>query len=153
MIVAVRIRGSWKVRHDIEKTMELLGLRRTNHAVLLQRSPSIEGMLKKANAYVTWGPISKEILTKLLEEKAEVSQSRKLTLDYLKARGFNSFEECAQALIEGKTSFKALGIKNVFRLHPPRKGYERGGIKKPFKLGGALGFRGEKINELIARMM
>ncbi len=41
----------------------------------------------------------------------------------------------------------------TFRLHPPKKGWERKGIKKPLKQGGALGYRGEKINELIKRMI
>jgi len=42
-------------------------------------------------------------------------------------------------------------VKPVFRLAPPVKGYE--GIKRSFKEGGALGYRGKKINDLIWRMM
>jgi len=41
----------------------------------------------------------------------------------------------------------------VICLHPPRKGYGRKGIKVPFKVGGGLGYRGEKINDLIMRML
>lgn len=41
----------------------------------------------------------------------------------------------------------------VYNLHPPRKGYGRKGIKVPFKVGGGLGYRGEKINDLIKRML
>lgn len=44
-------------------------------------------------------------------------------------------------------------IKNYFRLNSPRKGFERKGIKKPFSIGGALGYRGSKINDLIKRMI
>jgi large subunit ribosomal protein L30 len=40
--------------------------------------------------------------------------------------------------------------REPFRLNPPRKGY--GGIKLPFPKG-ALGNRGEKINDLIKRML
>jgi large subunit ribosomal protein L30 len=40
-----------------------------------------------------------------------------------------------------------------FALHPPRGGFERKGIKMPFKLGGAYGYRAEKINDLIKRML
>ncbi|MEM4239687.1 MAG: uL30 family ribosomal protein [Candidatus Woesearchaeota archaeon] len=40
-----------------------------------------------------------------------------------------------------------------YALQPPRKGYGRKGIKLPFKVGGALGNRGEKINELLMRMV
>ena len=45
------------------------------------------------------------------------------------------------------------GLKQFFKLSPPVKGFERMGIKKPFSLGGSLGYRKEKINELLARMM
>ena len=44
-------------------------------------------------------------------------------------------------------------LKPVFRLRPPKKGYERVGIKKPFSVGGALGYRKEKINELLEKMI
>ena len=40
-----------------------------------------------------------------------------------------------------------------FALHPPKGGFERKGIKMPFKLGGAYGYRAEKINDLIKRML
>lgn len=40
-----------------------------------------------------------------------------------------------------------------FTLHPPRKGYGRKGIKVPFVIGGGLGNRKEKINDLIKRMI
>ena len=49
------------------------------------------------------------------------------------------------------TALQKKGEK-VFRLNPPRKGYGRKGIKMPFRLGGAYGNRGEKINDLIMRM-
>lgn len=41
----------------------------------------------------------------------------------------------------------------IANLNPPKKGYGRKGIKIPFKIGGALGDRGEKINDLILRML
>lgn len=44
------------------------------------------------------------------------------------------------------------GLCNTIHLHPPRGGFERGGIKKNFSIGGALGYRGEKISELIEKM-
>lgn len=43
--------------------------------------------------------------------------------------------------------------EKFFRLHPPRKGYGRKGIKTPFVVGGSLGNRKEKINDLIKRMI
>ncbi|MBN1275160.1 uL30 family ribosomal protein [Candidatus Woesearchaeota archaeon] len=42
--------------------------------------------------------------------------------------------------------------QQAFALHPPRGGFERKGIKKPFSTGGALGDRKERMDELIKRM-
>ena len=43
------------------------------------------------------------------------------------------------------------GLKPFFRLHPPRGGLRS--VKKPFTLGGDLGYRGPAINDLIRRML
>jgi large subunit ribosomal protein L30 len=43
--------------------------------------------------------------------------------------------------------------RTFFRMHPPRGGFERKGIKMPFKNGGVYGNRKEKINLLIKRML
>lgn len=40
-----------------------------------------------------------------------------------------------------------------FKLNPPRKGFEKGGIRKRCSEGGALGYRGENINGLLRRMI
>lgn len=45
------------------------------------------------------------------------------------------------------------GDGKFFRLQPPVRGFGRKGIKQPFNSGGSLGYRGEKINELIRRML
>jgi large subunit ribosomal protein L30 len=41
----------------------------------------------------------------------------------------------------------------LFHLNPPIGGFERKGIKKPFTVGGALGNRKDKINDLIKKMV
>ena len=44
-------------------------------------------------------------------------------------------------------------MKNgVAHLQPPLGGFGRKGIKAPFTIGGALGYRKENINDLIKRM-
>ena len=65
-----------------------------------------------------------------------------------------SMNEFVKEFFENKKSFKDIpGLKRFFRLTPPLKGFERGGIKKPFSLGGALGYRKDNINDLIKRMI
>jgi large subunit ribosomal protein L30 len=44
-------------------------------------------------------------------------------------------------------------ILNTFFLAPPKGGFERKGIKKSFSVGGALGDRKDKINDLIKKML
>ena len=48
---------------------------------------------------------------------------------------------------------KRASDKKFFRLHPPIGGFERKGIKKTFVVGGALGYRKDKINILIKKML
>ncbi|MBN1376996.1 uL30 family ribosomal protein [Candidatus Woesearchaeota archaeon] len=43
--------------------------------------------------------------------------------------------------------------KKTFRLSPPKGGFRKKGIKKPFGRGGALGYRGRDINNLLKRML
>tara|TARA_Y100000034_G_scaffold41527_1_gene51079 strand:+ start:262 stop:612 length:351 start_codon:yes stop_codon:yes gene_type:complete len=45
------------------------------------------------------------------------------------------------------------GEGTLFSLHPPRGGFERKGIKTSFQSGGALGYRVDKINDLIQKMI
>ena len=62
--------------------------------------------------------------------------------------------ETFKLLNETRGKAKAEAKDNKFyRLNSPRKGFERKGIKRPFSVGGALGYRAEKINDLIARMI
>jgi len=44
-------------------------------------------------------------------------------------------------------------MKKFFLMHPPRGGFEKKGIKAVFSKGGALGYRGEKMNELVRKML
>jgi len=43
--------------------------------------------------------------------------------------------------------------KKFYSLHPPRGGFEKNGTKKSFIEKGSLGYRGEKINELVKKML
>jgi len=153
MIAAIRIRGTVHMREEIESTLKLLRLTRANHLVLLPEKEGTISMLKKVKDYITWGRISKETLRKLLEKRARLPGNKKLTLEYLKKHSINSFGELAEKVQAEPKILEKLNIKPVFRMRPPSKGYERGGVKKSFVVGGALGYRGEKINDLIERML
>ena len=151
MIAAVRARGKVKVRRDLEYTMELLRLYKVNHLVIVEEK--MLAMLKKVESFVTFGEINTLALEKLLKKRGRLSGNKRLSEEFLKKNKLKSFKELSEKILNGEVTLKSIGIKPVFRLNSPRKGYERAGIKKPFKIGGVLGYRGEKINLLIEKMV
>ncbi|HLD00451.1 MAG TPA: uL30 family ribosomal protein [Candidatus Nanoarchaeia archaeon] len=138
-IAVVLVRGMVKSLREVKATLEMLNLDHKNHCVILENNPVNLGMIKRVKDYVTWGVIDPETFNRLLSQRGKEFQSR-LTDS------------------KGKYSYKVLEVsgkkyKPYFSLNPPRKGFGRKGIKVAFKAGGGLGDRGEKINDLIQRML
>ncbi|MFH8080656.1 MAG: 50S ribosomal protein L30 [Candidatus Aenigmatarchaeota archaeon] len=151
MYAAIRIRGSVRTRKEINDTLKMLRLKKNNHCVVIPETPQYKGMLIKSKDYITFGEIEEDVLAELLKKRGEIEGGR-LTEEKLKEiTGFDSFEEFAKALIQGKVKLKDFKkIKPIFRLNPPRKGFKS--KKLPFPKGD-LGYRGKDINELLKRMM
>lgn len=149
----IRVRGQPDVNVDVRRTMELMNLTRVNHCVVLQENDVTKGMLQKAKDFITWGEINDETLERMILVRGRLSGDIAITDDYVKSNTeFASVSEMAKAMISSDYRMKDVeGAKAVFRLHPPEKGYE--GIKRSYRSGGALGYRGSAINELIARML
>ena len=149
----IRVRGQPDVSYDIEYTMGLLGVNRVNHCAIVPENASTKGMLQKVKDYTTYGEINAETLAQLIRVRGRLSGDRMITDEYLAANSeFKTVDDLAKAIIENDYRMKDVeAAKPVFRLHPPVKGYE--GNKRSFKNGGALGYRGEAINDLIARML
>ena len=149
----IRVRGQPDVSYDIEYTMGLLGVNKVNHCAIVPENASTKGMLQKVKDYTTYGEINAETLAQLIRVRGRLSGDRMITDDYLAENSdFKTVDELAKAIIENDYRMKDIeAAKPVFRLHPPVKGYE--GNKRSYKNGGALGYRGEAINDLIARML
>ncbi len=153
MLMAIlRVRGPVKIKKDIEKAMSLLNLTRANHCVLYNDSNYLKGSLRKAKDYITWGEISQEVLKKMLVKRGFVYTKDNKLISFSEAFAKDA-DKVINDILEGKKTIKELNIKPVFRLKPPSKGYDRQGIKKTFVEGGALGYRKEKINDLLKRMI
>ncbi len=138
-LAVILVRGFVKMPGQIVNTLSMLNLHRKNHCVVVEDTPAIRGMVVKVKDYVTWGEISSEVFQELLKQRGLPYKSR-----LQDARKHYSY------------SFISIGnkhFKNYFRLNPPRKGFGRKGIKVAFAAGGALGYRGEKINDLVRRML
>lgn len=150
MIGVVRVRGSIGVSKDIKETLKRLNLNACNQLSLVKEEN--KGMVSMAKNYVSFGEIDSDTLALVLEKRGRLLGDRKISKDFLQKNKFKDFKEMASSVIGGK-SLEDFGVKRVFRLKPPRKGFERKGIKKQFSIGGALGYRGKKINELIKKMV
>ena len=149
----VRVRGTVNVKPDIKKTMQLLRLTRANHCVLIEENPVSKGMLQIVKDYTTWGEISKETLSKLISSRGMLVGDKPMTDEYIKsATSYGSIEKLAEAIIDNTVKYKDIPrVKPLFRLNPPKKGYRT--VKRSFVNRGSLGYRKEKINALIERML
>ena len=122
-LALILVRGLVGVRKDIKAALYSLRLRKKHVCVVIENTPSNRASAVKCKDYITYGEINDETLKQLLEKRGRKDPKKK---------GY---------------------LKKFFLLHPPRGGFERKGIKTPFKKGGALGYRGPKINELIKKML
>lgn len=152
LVAVIRVRGTAHVTRKIRETLEMLRLFKVNHLVLVRGDTSQVNMVEKVKDYVTFGVIDEPTLEKLLEKRARLEGNRRLTPEFFKEKKIADYKGLAKIVLASKKKLSEFGIEPVLRLNPPRKGYERQGIKKPFNLGGALGNRGAKISELILRM-
>ncbi|MBR9692404.1 hypothetical protein GOV07_00555 [Candidatus Woesearchaeota archaeon] len=71
----------------------------------------------------------------------------------VKAKDYITFGTITAETKKELESKRGVKDKKFFRLHPPRGGFERKGIKKHFTEGGVLGNRGDKMNDLVLRML
>ena len=151
--MAIKVRGNISAQREARETLELLHLSKSNHAVLIENSPSMIGMLRRVQSYVTWGEIPSETIAALLTKRGRLAGDNKMTEEYAQKAGYKSISELAAAIASCKVAYRNLpGIQPLFKLHPPRKGF-KGKIKKSFRAGGEAGYRGNAINALVARMM
>ena len=151
MYAVIRVRGHGKIIRKAVETLDQIHLNRVNHMVLLPETETTRRMLQVVKDYVTWGEVSEELLARALEAASKHTGEKQVSVAELGRKHGEEPAQLLKALIEGKKKLSDLDIKNVLRLHPPRKGWEA--IKKSYAVGGSLGYRGNEINTLIERML
>jgi len=151
-LLAIRIRGGVNAPVRVEDTLRMLRMERNNTATFLDDRPEYLGMLQKAKDWITWGEPTLETIRLLLEKRGEVPGGGRIDAEMLKTLGYKDLDALAAALHACQVEFNKLdGVKPFFRLHPPSKGFKRT-VKRPYRAGGELGYRGDAINELARRM-
>ena len=148
-IAVILIRGLVNVSHDKKKTLELMRILKKHVCVVVENNEINKGMINKIKDYVTYGEITKETYEKMLQARAEsIGGKKPQKLDSKKIA-----DEIFENKIKNRELKEKYEIKPYFRLHPPKGGFEKKGIKKPYRIGGALGYRGDEINNLIVKML
>jgi large subunit ribosomal protein L30 len=149
--MVVRVRGTIHARHDVVETLRYLHLTRPNHATILPEAPAFRGMLHRVQGYITWGEAEPETVDLLLRERGETVDGTRVTPEALSgALKVKDLPEVARTVAQHGLG-TVTGLKPQFRLKAPKGGWKS--TKKSFALGGALGYRGRSINELVRRMI
>jgi large subunit ribosomal protein L30 len=125
-----------------------------NFCVVIENNPCYMGMLQKARNYITWGEINPETFSRMIKKRGRLPGNRRITTEFLNENtDFKDLDEFVNKFFKFEAGISDLKIKKYFRLNPPSKGYERKGIKTAYLKGGATGYRGEEINDLLQRMI
>ena len=141
-LAAVLVRGLIGTDKGIRETLKRLNLSRKNHLVLLEDNESNRGMLRKVESFITFGPISDETAKEIVEKKGEEFKEPKERKPSQKIKVSSNYRE-----------YFGKKVKPVFRMQPPKGGFERKGIKMPFSMGGVLGHRKEGMDVLVKKML
>ena len=149
----IRVRGHKNINKDIEDTMNMLRLTRINHCVIIPENAVMKGMLQKSKDFITWGEVSEETLAKMIKVRGKLMGDKPIDDEYVSQNSqFSSVDEFAKSVVNDEVKYASLkDVKPIFRLHPPRQGYEA--VKKDVKTHGSLGYRGASINVLIEKML
>jgi large subunit ribosomal protein L30 len=153
MQAVVQVRGDVNMSQDVHDTLQMLNIHSVNHCALVPETDTYSGMVAKVNDYVAFGEPSADVLTTLVEARAEPAEGSADVDDEWVAENteYDDVADLADALFAEETTLGDAGLAPVLRLHPPRGGHE--GIKNPVSDGGQLGkHTTEEIDSLLTEM-
>ncbi|MEY7849729.1 50S ribosomal protein L30 [Natrarchaeobius sp. A-rgal3] len=154
MKAIVQVRGEVNRQQDVQDTLSMLNIHSVNHCALVPETDTYQGMITKVNDYVAHGEPTEDVLTTVLEKRAEPLEGKQSDVDeewLAENTEYDDFDALANALLAEETTLREEGLSPTLRLHPPRGGHD--GIKKPTVEGGQLGkHTTEQINDLLESM-
>jgi large subunit ribosomal protein L30 len=159
-LLVVNLHGLINVPRGTRETLIQLGIGKRFAAAVVGDDPVSWGSVHLCKDYVAWAPLDAELLTSLLQSRGRVSNSKTLDEEQLKALGYKTHAELAQAIIKGETtgtlssvksSTEGLKLKPFFGLSPPKGGFKRSS-RRAFREGGILG-ENPLLPEIVRRMI
>ena len=160
-IIIIRICGQWeRIPKEIQLILSKLNLKQLNNAIILFYNKENFKMVKLIESYVTWGFINKYMIEDLLRKRGSVTfgnnEPNELdNVDIENALGKLGIV-CIEDIIfeltkETKNAKDVLNYLGYFKLETNDEGFDKANIS--FEKGGNQGFRGDKINALLKKMI
>ncbi len=138
MICIIRISGDVKLDYRVRETLNRLRLGKKYTCVVINPNKEEIGMINKIRNFIAFGIIENNVFEKLIEKRGKRIDKKKII----------DAKKVIESLEKGK-KYEELNLKPFFRLHPAR-----GGIDSKLHFPkGVLGDNGEKINDLVVRML
>ena len=152
-LLVVNLHGLINVPTDTRATLIQLGIGKRFAATVVGDDDVSKGAVHLCKDYVAWSALDPELLTALLTSRGRVSNSKTLDGEALKALGFKTHAEMAQAIMKAGPSSRlaSTGLKPFFGLSPPRGGFKRSS-RRQFREGGILG-ENPQLEEIVRRMI
>ncbi len=153
-LLVVNLHGLINVPSGTRATLIQLGIGKRFAAAVVGDDPVSKGSVHLCKDYVAWAPLDSELLTALLQARGRVSNSKVLDEEQLKAMGFKTYADLAQAIMKGEVTDRLSSIKGLkpyFGLSPPRGGFKRSS-RRQFREGGILG-ENPKLADIVRRMI
>jgi large subunit ribosomal protein L30 len=152
-LLVVNLHGLINVPTGTRATLIQLGIGKRFAAAVVGDDEVSKGSVHLCKDYVAWSTLDSDLLTALLKSKGKVSNSKVLDDEALKALGFKTHADLAQAILKAETSGRlaSIGLKPFFGLSPPRGGFKRSS-RRQFREGGILG-ENPMLGEIVRRMI
>ncbi|XP_076437684.1 large ribosomal subunit protein uL30-like [Babylonia areolata] len=156
----LRIRGINGVHPRPRKVLQLFRLRQINNGVFVKLNKATLNMLKIAEPYITWGVPNLKTVRELVYKRGygKVDRQRIPLTDnaivekQLGGKDILCMEDLIHEILTVGPNFKAASnFLWPFKLNTPNGGWRR--KYNHFNDGGDFGFRDDKINALLRRMI
>jgi large subunit ribosomal protein L30 len=153
-LLVVNLHGLINVPRGTRETLVQLGIGKRFAAAVVGDDPVSKGSVHLCKDYVAWAPLDADLLAEMLRSRGRVSNSKLLDGEALKAMGYKTHADLAQAIIKGEATDRLSSIKGLkpfFGLSPPRGGFKRSS-RRQFREGGILG-ENPQLAEIVRRML
>ena len=138
-LAIIKLRSAINADAKATGVLNRLRMRKKLTLAVFKNTPEILAQMTVVKDYTTYGEIDAALFEEIMKKRGKEYKG--------------PVEDSKKKIKYPFITYQGKKLRPFFALHPPIGGFERGGIKKPFQLHGALGYRGEKIKELIARML